>query len=89
MSYAIPKIEFPDEVEITNRLTHEERPRVQELVDHNRNIKKSLSGPSVHEKSEKNKKVNEGGSYKKNLAKKYKKPQRRGDKIQNKRSKKK
>ena len=89
MAYKIPVKEFPEEVEISDQLTPEERPRVHELVDHNRNIKKSLSGPSVHEKSAKNKKVNEGGSYKRDLAKKYKKPQRRGDKIQNKASKKK
>ena len=89
MSYSIPEKDFPKEVEVSSQLTPDERPKVVELVNHNRNVKKNLAGPSVHEKKEKNKKINQGGSYKRELAKKYKKPQKRGDKIQNKRSKKK
>ena len=41
------------------------------------------------EKSEKNSKVNLGGSYRREIAKKYKKPKTRGDKNYNKRNKKK
>ncbi|MFW2348062.1 MAG: ATP-dependent helicase, partial [Wenyingzhuangia sp.] len=39
--------------------------------------KEFAPGPAFHEKSEKNQKTNQGGSYRRNLAKKYKKPQRR------------
>nr|WP_319398437.1 DEAD/DEAH box helicase [uncultured Carboxylicivirga sp.] len=38
------------------------------------------SGPAFHEKKEKNKKVNLGGSYRRKLAAKYKKPKTRGQK---------
>ena len=44
-------------------------------------------GPAFHEKSEKNSKENQGGSYKRIIKKKYKKPQTRGDKNYNKRKK--
>ena len=43
------------------------------------------ANPAFHEKKDKNKKVNLGGSYKREVAKKYKKPKTRGDKGQNKR----
>ena len=42
-----------------------------------------------HEKKAKNRKENLGGKYRRELAKKYKKPKTRGDKIQNRRKKKK
>ena len=44
--------------------------------------------PAFHEKKEKNKKVNLGGSYRRELAKKYKKPKTKGDKIANRKKKK-
>lgn len=73
MDYKIPVMDFPDEVEINDQLTPEERPRVKEN-NHFRNVKKHTAGPSTHEKKEKNKKTNQGGSYKRELDKKYKKP---------------
>jgi ATP-dependent RNA helicase RhlE len=45
-------------------------------------------GDSFHEKKEKNRKENLGGSYRREIAKKYKKPKTRGDKNYNKRNKK-
>tara|TARA_B100000780_G_scaffold208700_1_gene148813 strand:- start:1934 stop:2062 length:129 start_codon:yes stop_codon:yes gene_type:complete len=42
----------------------------------------------MEEKKAKNKKTNLGGSYKFKIAKKYGKPQRRGDKIANRKKKK-
>jgi ATP-dependent RNA helicase RhlE len=83
MEYNIPLAEFPEEVEISNELTPEERPRNVE-ANYNRNTKPKVVGASTHEKIEKNKKENLGGSYKIKLAKKYKKPRRRPDKGQNK-----
>ena len=53
----------------------------------NRNFKKSEAGPAFHEKSEKNSKTNKGGSYRREIAKKYKKHKNRGDKNYNMRNK--
>jgi len=88
MEYEIPKVDLPDVVEISEQLLPEERPRDKE--NFNRNTKtKEISNSGFHEKSEKNKKTNQGGSYHRNLAKKYKKPKTRGDKNYNRRNKKK
>lgn len=83
MFYTIPELEFPEEVEINNELIPEERERTTEK-NYLPQIKKKTSGLSFHEKKEKNKKVNEGGSYRKKIAEKYKKPRTRGDKFSNK-----
>ncbi|MGC1633509.1 MAG: ATP-dependent helicase, partial [Gelidibacter sp.] len=48
-----------------------------------------IAGPAFHEKKEKNKKENLGGSYHRDLAKKYKKPKTSGDKNFNQRNNKK
>lgn len=78
MSYKIPKIDFPEEVEVSEELTPEERPRL--IENHNRNTKLDTSGGGAfHEKTEKNLKFNQGGSYK-FKGKNYKKPKTRGDK---------
>lgn len=82
MDYKIPEIAFPVEVEVSDQLTPEERPKKDE-TEYSHKIKTEVSGPAFHEKLEKNKKVNQGGSYRRKLAEKYSKPQRRGDKIQN------
>ncbi len=89
MGMQIEQIPFPESVEVATNLLPEERPSLVNEKDPDRNARKHLSGPSFHEKKDKNKKTNEGGSYRRELAKKYKKPQRRGDKIQNLRAKKK
>ncbi|HEX5742840.1 MAG TPA: DEAD/DEAH box helicase, partial [Flavobacteriaceae bacterium] len=82
MAYEIPKIEFPSEVEISTQLIPEERPVIIET--HNRTSKTDITSRGFHEKSDKNKKTNQGGSYRRELAKKYKKPKTRGDKNFNK-----
>lgn len=87
MSYQIPQIPFPAEVELSNELTPEERPKEEELVNHNRNTKHREPGKAFHEKKEKNSKTNQGGSYKRTVAKKYKKAQTRGDKTYHKKQK--
>lgn len=87
MNYEIPELSFPEEVEETSRLAPEERTRPKERSpDRNRNIQ--ISGPAFHAKKAKNQKSNQGGSYKRELAAKYKKPKTRGDKKQNQRKKK-
>ena len=83
MDYKIPLAEFPAEVEISEQLIPEEMP-VEDMGNSVRLSKLDTSGGGAfHKKKEKNLKVNEGGSYLKK-AKKYKKPQKRGDKIMNK-----
>lgn len=86
MDMNIATLAFPEEVEVSNQLTPEERPQIVES-NHNRNAKKKLAGPAFHEKSKKNSKTNQGGSYRRELAKKYKKPKTRGDKKVNNRKK--
>ncbi len=87
MKVKIPKTDFPDTVEISDELTPEERPKEIEIDNpHKRNVEEV--GTAFHEKSEKNSQTNQGGSYRREIAKKYKKPRTRGDKNYNKRNKK-
>lgn len=86
MDYKIPSLEFPAEVKISKELIPEERPKDQS-PDPNRNIKKVIRGAAFHEKKDKNKKTNQGGSYLRKM-KIYKKPKTRGDKIINQRKRK-
>ena len=90
MDYQIPQLPIPDEVAISTELTPEERPqhREKDFTKHKKNDD-DVPGPAFHEKKEKNKKVNLGGSYRREIKKKYKKPKTRGDKNYNKRNKKK
>lgn len=78
MKCDIPENDFPKDVEISTELAPEERPKTanREL---NRGAK-DATGRGEHEKKNKNKKVNLGGSYRREIAKKYKKPKTRGDK---------
>ncbi len=89
MKYEIPKLEIPEQVEISKQLTEEERPKEEREISKNRTSQEYVPGPAFHEKSEKNSKVNLGGSYRREIAKKYKKPKTRGDKNYNRRNKKK
>ncbi|NER16627.1 DEAD/DEAH box helicase [Spongiivirga citrea] len=89
MDYKIPIEILPEEVEISKQLTREEQPKVIEPNNPHKVSSEDAPGPSFHEKSEKNKKTNQGGSYKRKIEKKYKKPKTRGDKNYNRRNKKK
>ena len=89
MDYKIPILEIPEEVEISKQLTEDERPKEHTEQSKNRTGLEYVPGSAFHEKSEKNKKVNLGGSYRREIAKKYKKPKTRGDKNYNRRNKKK
>ncbi len=86
MDYSIPEIIFPEEVTVSSQLTPEERPKIEEK--YSRNLLKNAPDTGFHEKSEKNKKVNLGGSYRRDIAKKYTKPKTKGDKRANNRKKK-
>lgn len=87
MNYKIPTLAIPSNVEISEELRPEERPRILEADNPDQTTLASQG--SFHEKKEKNKKVNQGGSYQRIIAKKYKKPKTKGDKNYNKRNKKK
>lgn len=88
MKMPVPQVELPGEVEVSSELIPEEKPRVFEINNPSKNKDLDAPGPAFHEKKDKNKKVNLGGSYKREIAKKYKKPKTRGDKNANRRKKK-
>lgn len=88
MDKELPRLPFPEEVIVEQKLIAEERDQ--------KRIKQSLNrtdlvepGEAFHEKSALNQKVNLGGSYRREIKYKFKKPKTRGDKGQNLRKKKK
>lgn len=89
MQMKIPLIEIPESVEISKELIEEERPQTKERYNPLKRRDEDAPGPAFHKKAEKNLKENLGGSYRREVAKKYKKPKTRGDKNYNKRNKKK
>lgn len=84
MNTEIPVSELPKEVEISNVLLPEEKDNFIEKEIDLKLDQRFKPGPAFHEKSEKNKKVNLGGSYKRELKKKYKKPKTRPPKTKGK-----
>ena len=75
MDMKIPVVEFPKEVEISTQKTPDERPDNYIYKRDDRNTKKDAeAGASFHEKKLKNQKTNQGGKYKREIKKKYKKP---------------
>lgn len=88
MKMEVPKKPLPEEVEISKELIPEEQPKVMEINNPSKFTDEDAPGPAFHEKKEKNKKVNLGGSYKREIKKKYKKPKTRGDKNYNKKKRK-
>ncbi len=83
MRMEIPMLEIPEAVEISNKFTDDERPN---LADKNYLKHSKIKGQGAfHEKKDKNKKENQGGSYRRKLKSKYKKPQTRSAKTKNKR----
>jgi ATP-dependent RNA helicase RhlE len=79
MDYAIPLVDFPTEVVVSEQLIPEERKVRPERNNPHKQVDFE-KGSAFHEKSKKNSKVNLGGSYRREIAKKYKKPKTRGDK---------
>jgi len=90
MNYEIPQIDFPSEVEISKELTPEEMPddsMAANSLNRNTEVSNRAGGEAFHEKAEKNRKTNQGGSYKREIKRKYKKAQTRGDKTYHKKQK--
>ncbi|WP_299114284.1 DEAD/DEAH box helicase [uncultured Winogradskyella sp.] len=88
MQMQIETLEIPHYIEISKELIEEEREVIKERYNPTKRAGDDVPGPAFHEKKEKNQKVNLGGSYRREIAKKYKKPKTRGDKNYNKRNKK-
>jgi ATP-dependent RNA helicase RhlE len=90
MQMKVPVLELPKAVELSTELIEEERPQLKERYNPlKRKTDEDAPGPAFHEKKDKNKKENLGGSYRREIAKKYKKPKTRGDKNYNRRNKRK
>ena len=83
MGEEIPMKELPEEVVISDELMPEEEAKIIDK-SYLKFPKAKASGAAFHEKKDKNKKVNLGGSYRRKLKAKYKKPQRRSGKNSNK-----
>lgn len=87
MKIEIPVMDIPEGVPMSSQLLPDEQTKIRER---NNPLKMDLDdkGEAYHDKKEKNKKINLGGSYRRELAKKYKKPKTRGDKNANKKKRK-
>ncbi|MHA7058916.1 DEAD/DEAH box helicase [Aquimarina sp. M1] len=88
MGMQIQQLDLPDTVEISDQLTPEEQPKILEINNPSKRPNDE-TGEAFHEKKDKNKKVNLGGKYKREIKKKYKKPKTKGDKTYNLKHKKK
>jgi len=71
---------LPENLEISDELTEDEKPKVFMKEIEVKLPKKEESGPAFHEKSAKNKKVNVVVRRKDRMMKKYGKPIKRGQK---------
>lgn len=89
MQMEIETLQIPEHIEVSKELIPEERDVIKEHYNPTKRRDEDAPGPAFHEKKDKNKKENLGGSYKFKIAAKYKKPKTRGDKNYNKRNKKK
>lgn len=72
--------ELPEELEISQMLTEDEIDKPKEINYLPKPKKVDTGGGAFHEKKEKNQKSNQGGSYRRKLKAKYKKPKTRGQK---------
>lgn len=80
MQYAIPVLPLPEELEISDVLTEEEKPKIYMKTDHVKIKKRPDAGPAFHERSAKNSKANHKVSRKDKMMKKYGKPIKKGGK---------
>ena len=80
MNYEIPVVAIPAAVEISEVLTEDEMPKVHMKEIQIKRPKIDAGGGAFHEKSAKNKKVNNKVSHADKMMKKYGKPKTRGQK---------
>jgi len=80
MNTKIKVYNLPKNIKISTQKIEEEKPRREPESIGKKRVETTPSGAAFHEKKEKNRKKNLGGSYRKEIAKKYKKPKTRGQK---------
>jgi ATP-dependent RNA helicase RhlE len=80
MRVTIPVLPLPADLEISDVLTEDEKPKIYMKTDHVKLPKKKDVGPAFHEKSAKNSKTNKKVSRKDQMQKKYGKPIKRSGK---------
>lgn len=80
MKYEVPVQQLPGNLEISDELTEDEKPKAFTKTYPLMQPKKEDAGPAFHEKSAKNSKVNFIVKHKDRMMKKYGKPITRGDK---------
>jgi ATP-dependent RNA helicase RhlE len=80
MKYTIPLQPLPNHLVISDVLIDDEKPKLYVKIIEVKHTKKEESGPSFHEKSAKNSKVNFVVRRKDSMMKKYGKPKTRGQK---------
>jgi ATP-dependent RNA helicase RhlE len=80
MQYTIPVNELPIDLNISDELTEDEKPKVYMKEPYVKPKKKSDAGPAFHEKKAKNQKTNVKVRRKDAMKKKYGKPIKRGAK---------
>ena len=89
MNYTIPVTQWPSEVAVATQLPPEEQDKVIEPVETPHKKSTVQVGPAYHEKSAKNSKPKVAKkSYTDKMKEKFGKPIRKGDKIQNRKAKK-
>ncbi|UTA70079.1 DEAD/DEAH box helicase [Emticicia sp. 21SJ11W-3] len=71
MNYQIPMLPLPEQLEISDKLTEDEKPRVFMKEPALKRVKKEDIGPAFHEKAEKNRKTNVRRDYEAEKKKKY------------------
>ena len=79
MNKSIDIIPLPEDVKISTVFTDEEKPKIANK-EYIKTVSIKDSQGAFHEKSEKNQKTNLGGSYRRKLKAKYKKPLKRSSK---------
>lgn len=80
MRMEIPIKELPQDLVISDVLTEDEKPKIRMKIIQTKVVRKEEVGPSFHEKSAKNQKVNKRKNHKEIMQKKYGKPKTRGAK---------
>jgi ATP-dependent RNA helicase RhlE len=80
MNTEIEVLDLPESIEISSQMTEEELPKEEPEPSSRKKKSTETRGAAFHEKKEKNSKVNLGGSYRREITKKYKKPKTRGQK---------
>jgi ATP-dependent RNA helicase RhlE len=80
MNMEIEVHDLPESIKISSQMTEEELPKAEPEYTSRKRKLTEPRGAAFHEKSEKNSKINLGGSYRREIVKKYKKPKTRGQK---------